>query len=206
MDIEALEKLANLKEKGLITQEEFEIQKQKFMDDDPEQERNSASNIAKDKSVWDYFVECITEKYCCFTGRARRKEFWGYYLLYVLIKMILAMLLVQIGNMDTVKIFSILYSLIFLLPTLGVSTRRMHDVNFSGWWIVIPEVSGVFIDVVSVIKDVPAMQLMKSMPSGFTLIILLIVLLALFDIVVIFFKSDMKTNKYGPIPDGVGED
>ena len=27
-----------------------------------------------------YFIDCITKKYCCFAGRARRKEYWMFVL------------------------------------------------------------------------------------------------------------------------------
>ena len=50
MDIEALEKLANLKDKGLITQEEFETQKQKLMNDNPKTNTN-VTNATKSKGI-----------------------------------------------------------------------------------------------------------------------------------------------------------
>ncbi|HEY8980241.1 MAG TPA: DUF805 domain-containing protein, partial [Streptomyces sp.] len=34
-------------------------------------------------------------------------------------------------------ILSIIYSLAVLLPSLGVSVRRLHDTGKSGWWILI---------------------------------------------------------------------
>jgi uncharacterized membrane protein YhaH (DUF805 family) len=38
-----------------------------------------------------------------------------------------------IGN-PSGDIFSNLISLIFLLPTLAVGSRRLHDIGKSGWW------------------------------------------------------------------------
>lgn len=137
MDIEALEKLANLKEKGLITQEEFEIQKQKLMGNVPLEKMNNYPTTQQDRSAWSYYIECITTKYCCFSGRARRKEYWGYIMFYSLMSMLINILLIILWDKNMVDTISIIYVLAFLLPTLGVLTRRFHDANFSAWWLII---------------------------------------------------------------------
>ncbi len=69
-----------------------------------------------EKSLWQYFVECFTKKYCCFKGRARRKEFWGFFLFSTIFSIVSC----GIGY------------LLFLLPLLGVSFRRLHDRGKSG--------------------------------------------------------------------------
>jgi uncharacterized membrane protein YhaH (DUF805 family) len=38
---------------------------------------------------------------------------------------------------DGMDVISGLLSLAFLLPTLAVGARRLHDVNRSGWWMLI---------------------------------------------------------------------
>lgn len=64
----------------------------------------------------------LIEKYCCFNGRARRSEFW-YFSLFTAILGIILMF-----N----DYASAAFSLATLLPSIGVSVRRMHDVGKSG--------------------------------------------------------------------------
>jgi len=80
------------------------------------------------------FLDIIKNKYLQFTGRARRKEFWYFYLVYVVIYFVLSIIDGLIG----MTILSAIFSLAVLLPYLAVSIRRMHDVGKSGWFILIP--------------------------------------------------------------------
>ena len=138
MDIEALEKLANLKDKGLITQEEFETQKQKLMNNTSQiTQNNSYASNQQDISAYSYFLECITTKYCCFKGRASRKEYFSFLMFYFLLSFV-PMLLLLLGGGKLANTSSAIITLVFLLPNLGVLIRRLHDINFSGWWIGLP--------------------------------------------------------------------
>ena len=66
----------------------------------------------------------VLKNYATFSGRARRKEYWMFFLSNVLISLGLGVLDVVAGT----------YSVI---PSIAVSVRRLHDTNRSGWWIVI---------------------------------------------------------------------
>jgi len=75
-------------------------------------------------------------KYATFSGRASRSEYWWFYLFNLLMtwgSIIVAASMFGIGN-PSGDIFSNLISLIFLLPTLAVGSRRLHDIGKSGWW------------------------------------------------------------------------
>jgi uncharacterized membrane protein YhaH (DUF805 family) len=76
----------------------------------------------------------VLKKYVVFTGRARRAEYWQFTLFSTIISMLLFFVGASIGS----EIPRALYSLAVLLPTLAVAVRRMHDVNKSGWFILIP--------------------------------------------------------------------
>ena len=89
-----------------------------------------------------WYIEVI-KKYAVFSGRARRKEYW----MFVLVNMIIAILIgILVGiatssdansNTKIAPVFnciSSLYSLAILLPSLGVFVRRLHDIGKSGWW------------------------------------------------------------------------
>ncbi|MEH0424134.1 DUF805 domain-containing protein [Streptomyces sp. B21-083] len=88
-----------------------------------------------------YFLD-VLKKYAVFSGRARRKEYW----MYMLFVAISYLLLLGIGYaVNAVWIGFIFYAAV-LLPTLGVTVRRLHDTGRSGWWILfglVPLVGGI---------------------------------------------------------------
>ena len=82
----------------------------------------------------------VLKNYATFSGRARRKEYWMFFLFNVLISLGLGVLDVVAGTYSVeyeTEFFSGLYSLLVLIPSIAVSVRRLHDTNRSGWWIVI---------------------------------------------------------------------
>ena len=79
-------------------------------------------------------IQTVLSKYCDFNGRARRSEYWWFTLAYCILSGILS------GFAQGSTIFGIisgLVSLALLLPSLGVSVRRLHDVGKSGWWLLL---------------------------------------------------------------------
>ena len=62
-------------------------------------------------------------------GRAVRSEFWYFILFNVLASTVADNLSKSLGNA---------VSTILFIPTLTVAIRRMHDVNKSGWFILVP--------------------------------------------------------------------
>jgi uncharacterized membrane protein YhaH (DUF805 family) len=74
------------------------------------------------------------KKYAVFSGRARRKEYWYFALFYFLLAIIIAF----IGIYIRIPVLYTLFVLAMLIPSLAVGVRRMHDVNKSGWFLLIP--------------------------------------------------------------------
>ncbi|NEA66549.1 DUF805 domain-containing protein [Streptomyces sp. SID12488] len=77
-----------------------------------------------------YFIEAL-KKYAVFSGRARRKEYWMFALFYMIIAIVVVIIEAAIGG----QILSILLTVAFFLPGLGVTVRRLHDTGRSGWWV-----------------------------------------------------------------------
>ena len=79
---------------------------------------------------------CLTKKYCSFKGRASRSEFWWFCLFTLLLNLAVAI----VGAMAPAlaSIISAVQALWLLLPTVSVSTRRVHDRDLSGWWQALP--------------------------------------------------------------------
>lgn len=84
-------------------------------------------------SVFNYYLS-VVQNYAKFDGRARRSEYWYFFLFNVLISGVLG----AIGNAVGFELLSTIYSVAVLLPSVGVAIRRMHDVGKSGWFILIP--------------------------------------------------------------------
>jgi uncharacterized membrane protein YhaH (DUF805 family) len=74
----------------------------------------------------------VLKKYAVFSGRARRKEYW----VFVLLSMIVSIALSIIGYLAGVHdLVSNIYNLAVLVPSIAVGVRRLHDTNRRGWWL-----------------------------------------------------------------------
>jgi uncharacterized membrane protein YhaH (DUF805 family) len=77
------------------------------------------------------------EKYLSFVGRAARPEYW-YFVLFLLIgSVVLRMLDIVIFPASAWSPLSSIFSLVTFLPSLAVAARRLHDIDKSGWWLLI---------------------------------------------------------------------
>ena len=86
------------------------------------------------------YIITAFQKYAVFSGRARRKEYWLFFLFNIIIGLILGFVEGFSGiNPDkNYSILGIVFNLAVLLPSLAVAARRMHDVGKSGWFMLIP--------------------------------------------------------------------
>ena len=106
----------------------------------------------------DIVIKCITEKYVDFSTRAPRKEYWLFALCYVVVY------LISVGidfSADTynleigIGVFSGIFWLLTIIPTLAVAFRRLHDTNRVGWWaliMLIPLVGAIWLLVLLCLK------------------------------------------------------
>jgi uncharacterized membrane protein YhaH (DUF805 family) len=76
----------------------------------------------------------VLKKYAVFSGRARRTEYWMFFLFNLIIASVLGFVERLVGGPGIV---ALLYSLAVLIPGIAVSVRRLHDTNRSGWWLFI---------------------------------------------------------------------
>jgi uncharacterized membrane protein YhaH (DUF805 family) len=71
--------------------------------------------------------------YVNFSDRACRSEFWFWRLFYYLVLVAVATLQ---GGLRTHALVGLLELGLFL-PTLAMSVRRLHDLDRSGWWVLL---------------------------------------------------------------------
>ncbi len=104
-------------------------------------------------------VRTCLSKYVTFSGRAQRSEFWWWILLVFSISIILAAVdsflfgttvRTEYGfeASTNTPIFSGIFGLVTLLPTISVAVRRLHDLDKSGWWYwiaLIPLIGGIIL-------------------------------------------------------------
>lgn len=69
-------------------------------------------------------VKSCFSKYATFEGRAKRSEYWWFWLT----SFVLAY----------VPFVGFIYSLAALIPTIAVGVRRLHDTGHCGWWLLCP--------------------------------------------------------------------
>lgn len=98
----------------------------------------------KDYNIFDWWKKVVFENFANFNGRARRKEYWSFQLVNVLLLIVPYILLItslfnaeQTGGLGIVGIigciFFIGFALLTFIPSLAVLVRRLHDTNRSGW-------------------------------------------------------------------------
>ena len=87
----------------------------------------------------------VIKKYATIEGRASRSEFWWFILFYNLGKLLTSALDAglgwQFGEPDPFGqqpgVLNLLFLLATIVPLICVTARRLHDVNRSGWWMLI---------------------------------------------------------------------
>ncbi|MBT4153504.1 MAG: DUF805 domain-containing protein [Candidatus Magasanikbacteria bacterium] len=75
------------------------------------------------------------KKYATFSGRARRAEYWYFELVFCVIYF--ALLFLGPSVHESFMILAGFFGLAMLLPALAVTARRLHDVDKSGWMMLI---------------------------------------------------------------------
>jgi uncharacterized membrane protein YhaH (DUF805 family) len=83
----------------------------------------------------------VLKRYAEFNGRSRRKEYWMFTLYNMVIFTVfyLAGLVTVLRGSISVVFFglALVYWLATLVPGLAVSVRRLHDIDKSGWFLLI---------------------------------------------------------------------
>jgi uncharacterized membrane protein YhaH (DUF805 family) len=76
------------------------------------------------------------KKYAVFSGRARRREYWLFILLAIIIHIIGIVIDLGMETFGSLTggLVTTLVSLALAIPIMSVGVRRLHDTNRSGWW------------------------------------------------------------------------
>ena len=80
------------------------------------------------------------KKFADFSGRASRKEYWSFVGFFIFLSAILGFIDSFTGNFDEASGFGLMSGIFILgslLPSISVGVRRLHDINKSGWWMLL---------------------------------------------------------------------
>jgi uncharacterized membrane protein YhaH (DUF805 family) len=75
----------------------------------------------------------LMQKYANFSGRAIRSEYWWWVLFAIIASIVLGVVDYILG----VQLLGSIFSLATLIPGIAVGVRRLHDLDKSGWWLLI---------------------------------------------------------------------
>jgi uncharacterized membrane protein YhaH (DUF805 family) len=120
----------------------------------------------------------LTTKYFQFSGRASRKEYWIFSITFFFTLYFLSFF--QFYYLYFFTLF------IVIIPDLSLDIRRLHDINLSGWWLLVIYITAFFL----YFNLIP-------ITIGFFQINLLS---SLFSILLGIIPSTPTTNKYGEPP------
>ena len=100
----------------------------------------------------EWFIKCI-KNYTVFKGRSSREEFWNFMLFWVIFYVLVVLIDKMLGGnyinfkdlpfsnyiplaklFDEVGLLTLMYRPLTLLPSLAAISRRLNDINRSGWW------------------------------------------------------------------------
>ena len=85
-----------------------------------------------------HWYMAVLYRWADFRGRSRRKEYWMFILLNLVFSLLVGFafgLLGAVFHQPLIGVLAYFYSVFTFLPSMSAAIRRMHDVDFRGWWI-----------------------------------------------------------------------
>lgn len=148
-------------------------------------------------------IQACFSKYFTFSGRARRPEYWWFYLFIFVVTLVASFIDATLSEMfelgedgEVLSLVRLIVSLGVIVPFFAVSWRRMHDTGWSGWMTLSPAFGFLMIILSSL--------LVESAP-GIAPVLLLsgVAIMVIMSIVVLVRsvrRSQVGANDFGPEP------
>ena len=133
-------------------------------------------------------IKICFNKFADFTGRARRSEFWWFYLFNMLLSS-----------------FTCIGGFVTLIPMMAVTVRRLHDTGHSAWWYFIPTLLSIIYSCTFLPLLLWGLSRGKEGPItvGFIALIIFLLISLYYGIMLLIYccrDSDPDENEYGPSP------
>lgn len=97
---------------------------------------HQASFAAPSMDFGEAIISCFRKSFRI-SGRASRSEFWFWMLFTVLGGFGLGLLEAMILPIEAMGSLSAIFALLIMFPNFTVHVRRLHDVDRSGWWMLL---------------------------------------------------------------------
>jgi len=154
-------------------------------------------------------VSSALSSYATFHGRARRSEYWWFYLFTILVAIPAGVIdaILDMAFNNEIGIVGTITSLALLLPSLAVTARRLHDTGRTGWWMLLPVaplLAAFVVGIATVVSAVLSAGGDGAPTSGLIVLLVFFGLLTLAAVIIVTvflcLRSDPGPNKYGPPP------
>ena len=140
-------------------------------------------------------IKTCFKKYFVFNGRAKRSEYWWFFLFYILVGVASQFLdEVVLGHSFWINYGPIgtIVNLILIIPILSAGARRLHDINRSGWWQLL------ILIVLAVVYYQKGMLTKGLITSSYFITLFLALGIYILLIVWLASKGEKKKNRFGP--------
>ena len=127
------------------------------------------------------FKHCVVHKYANFEGRASRSEYWHFMLVYQLIIATILFICAAISCIIPVSgttgvalglVVLFILSIGFIIPGIAVAVRRLDDVGWSGWFVLVGFIPFVGVPIMLILMALPGKSAANRFgaPTGTTII------------------------------------
>lgn len=99
------------------------------------------SSTCKSLIMIEIYINLVLRHYLNFRGRVRRKDYFAFLLIHIILVISLNKIYnnAQLTFKDTeIGMLGLIYNLFVLLPLIGATVRRMHDLGKNGLYALIP--------------------------------------------------------------------
>lgn len=133
-----------------------------------------------------------------FKGRARRKEYGWFIFISLFIHFVFIVLELSTATLDfamlTLGIFVLetIWGIWYSIAAIALTTRRLHDLGYSGWWQLLPLFALLFSAILATAVDEPTFMI--------AILIIFIVLYLIYSLWLLFKEGQCFENKYGIDP------
>lgn len=137
------------------------------------------------------------QRYFVFYGRSPRAEYWYFWLLQMILSIITVMvdLVLGLGGPEAPLSTNLLLVLALFFPSLAVTVRRLHDINRSGWTVLVYGVASVAAAIVGGVVGALA-------GIGVVLMLVAVALVSINFVIMMATDGSPGENHYGPDPYG----
>jgi uncharacterized membrane protein YhaH (DUF805 family) len=162
--------------------------------------REDAMDQIDFNKLWQNFVDTFTNHYTDFNGRVGRAQYWYYILVYVVVGIGVSIVASVLPLGGTLRA---LYTLALLLPSVGMTARRLQDTGRPGTWawlLALPLAYTILASLFAILVVLTLGMLVLFLAPLMALIGLVSLAAA---VVVIYFcaqPGETVANAYGPVP------